>query len=145
MFNTTRTLTSFTADDLQTGGYYKFKISAFNYNGQGPLSDELAVYACVAPSKMQMPQRVSSTDTSLVLSWMAPSDDGGCPILGYAVFINDGLGGPITTEVNSAIDTNVRDLPSLRQLEITNFPADSAGLVFAFQVQAFNIELSSIS
>jgi hypothetical protein len=76
---------------------------------------------------------------------MAPWDDGGCPILSYAVFINDGLGGPITTEVNSAIDTNVRDHPSLRQLEITNFPADSAGRVFAFQVQAFNIELSSMS
>lgn len=50
-----RTLSSYVAEDLQTGGYYKFKVSAYNFNGEGPMSDALETHACVAPSKMLAP------------------------------------------------------------------------------------------
>lgn len=44
-----RTITSHIVEDLRTGNLYKFKISAYNFNGEGPLSDELITYACVSP------------------------------------------------------------------------------------------------
>lgn len=64
-----RTITSYIVEDLITGGLYKFKISAYNFNGEGPVSDELITYACVAPSKMNPPTRISSTQTSIDIAW----------------------------------------------------------------------------
>lgn len=75
-------------------------MSAYNYNGEGLMSDEMTTYACVEPSKMLQPQRVTSTTSSFTIEWQEPADDGGCPVLSYAVYRNDGQGGEITTEVN---------------------------------------------
>ncbi len=75
---------------LTPGEIYRFKVSALVFNGEGPLSAEFPTYSCVKPSSMSGPKRVSSTATSMTLSWEAPSDDGGCPITGYAVYRNNG-------------------------------------------------------
>ena len=96
-----------------TGNIYRFKVSAFNYNGEGALSTELSTFACISPSNMAAPTRISSTLTSLMLNWSSPTDDGGCPITGFAVFRDDGAGSDINVEVNSALDTNIRDKPTL--------------------------------
>jgi hypothetical protein len=48
-------------------------------------------------------------------------NNGGCPITGYAVYMDDGLDGSFS-EVNTANDPLVRDLPSLNTLEILNIP-----------------------
>lgn len=86
-----RTLTNFMIDGLDTGRFYRFKVTAYNYNGEGAASAELTTYACVAPSRMLAPLRVTSTSSpSFTIKWEAPDDDGGCPITGYAVFRNDG-------------------------------------------------------
>jgi hypothetical protein len=50
-----RTLTSHMATDLETGRFYRFAVSAYNFNGEGPMSSEMTTYACVAPSKMLPP------------------------------------------------------------------------------------------
>ena len=140
-----RTITSYIVEDLNTGSLYKFKISAYNFNGEGPVSNELVTYACVAPSKMSAPTRVSSTQTSINIEWEQPKDNGGCSIQGYAVFRNDGNDGQITTEVNTNMDTNIRDRPSLNSMSVTYFPPASVGSVFAFQVKVFNLVGSSLS
>lgn len=132
-------------DQLETGQLYRFKVSAFNFNGEGPLSDELSTRSCVAPSSMQAPMRTDSRSSTLTLQWQQPSDDGGCAIKSYAVFRNDGLSQLISIEANADLDTNVRDRPTLRTLLITNFPANSAGMTFTFAVQAFNEIASSWS
>jgi hypothetical protein len=132
-------------DDLTTGTFYRFKVSAYNFNGEGEMSDALETYACIAPSKMLSPTRVSSTVSSLTLEWEAPTDDGGCPVLGYAVFRNDGQGGAVDTEINTESDSNIRNLPSLRQATVTNYPADSLGLTFIYQIEVFNAVLSTKS
>jgi len=124
---------------------YRFKVTAYNFNGEGDFSDELLTYACVAPSDVQKPSRVSSTTTSFTIEWQQPSEDGGCPLTGYAVFRNDGHYGPIDTEVNSSNDSNVRDKPTLRQLTITDYPSSPLGKTFQYQVEAFNIVGSSLS
>ena len=127
-----RTITSYIAEDLITGNFYRFKVSAFNFNGEGSNSLVLSTYACIAPSIMTSPSRVSSTLSQFTLSWEEPSDDGGCPIIGYAVFRNDGESGSINTEVNSDYDTNIRDKPTLRFMQINSYPLNKIGKTFMY-------------
>jgi hypothetical protein len=94
---------------------------------------------------MTAPTRLDSTTTSIMLSWVEPINDGGCPITSYAVFRNDGTSTSITVEANAPSDTNVRDRPTLRQLLVTNFPVGSTGMTFTFAVQAINEVASSYS
>lgn len=47
--------------------------------------------------------------------------DGGCDIIGYAVFMDDGLGVGNYNEVNILNDPNVRNQPGLTTLDITAF------------------------
>jgi titin len=76
--------------------------------------------------------------TTLTIGWTAPSDDGGCPITGYAVFRDNGAGGNIVTEVNTALDSNIRDKPTLFSMIVTYYPALPTGLTFAYQVYGYN-------
>ena len=55
------TITSYIVNDLQIGHLYKFTVSAFNFNGEGHVSNELITYSCVSPSKMNAPVRADST------------------------------------------------------------------------------------
>ena len=42
-------------------------------------------------------------------------------------------------------DPNVRNITTLTSLIITNFPADSTGNTFFYQIEVFNYVLSSLS
>jgi hypothetical protein len=64
-----RNLSIFVAENLKTGGLYKFAVSAYNFNGEGPMSEPLITYSCVAPAAMQSPERVTSTISSFTLAW----------------------------------------------------------------------------
>jgi hypothetical protein len=75
--------------------------SGFNYDG--PLSDSVSYYACMPPSNMEAPTRITSTTDSIDIQWQTPASNGGCPILGYAVFVDDGNSG-LFTEVNQPKD-----------------------------------------
>lgn len=58
--------------NLQTGTLYRFKVSAVNQRGEGPMSDALTTFACEAPSNLQTPERALSTASSLTLNWSHP-------------------------------------------------------------------------
>ncbi len=47
-----QTLAHVIRDNLDTGKQYRFKVSAFNMNGEGQMSDEMITYACEAPSQI---------------------------------------------------------------------------------------------
>jgi hypothetical protein len=70
------------------------------------------------------PRFVSSTSTSMTISWQAPLNDGGCPITGYAVFRDDGVTEIANIEVNMANDPSVRNIPTLREVTATLANAD---------------------
>ena len=123
---------------LTPGEIYRFKASALVFNGEGALSSEFFTYSCVKPSNMSGPKRVSSTATTMTLSWEAPVEDGGCTVTGYAVYRNDGEGGTSWTEVNTPMDSNVRDKPTLLSMIVSSFPANPSGKEFVFKVVAFN-------
>jgi len=62
-------------------------------------------------------------------------------ITGYAVFRDEGMSTvqigtvtPITTEVNLVNDPAVRNKPTLTQLTVTSFPANTEGFTFRFIV-----------
>jgi len=76
------------------------RVSALNYNGEGPKSVPLSIQACVIPSGVPNPVLVSSTITSITISWGSVENDGGCPILSYALFRDDGANGAISTPVD---------------------------------------------
>lgn len=62
-----RTITSYVATNLTTGFLYRFKVSAFNFNGEGPMSPEMKTYACIAPEVMSAPVRIDSTQQTLTI------------------------------------------------------------------------------
>jgi len=112
-----------------------------NFNGVSPLeSDEFNFNSCLIPSSFDPPFKIGSTPSTITIGWTKPIDDGGCPLIEFAVYRDDGLGGDIVTEVNLVNDLAVRKMPTLRKLIVTNFPANSGGKSFRFKITAFNRE-----
>ena len=59
--------------------------------------------ACVAPTAPGAPTWITSTTSSISLSWLGSTDDGGCPITEYRLFRDAGDGsGAASTEVHAA-------------------------------------------
>ena len=58
--------------------------------GEGPLSNPVSIILGTVPDTPQAPTKVTTTLTSITVSWNAP-DSGGSPILSYYVYINSGL------------------------------------------------------
>jgi hypothetical protein len=140
-------ITTYIYASLVTGSQYDFKVSAYNFNGEGAMSTTpLTTYSCLAPSGLTPPARVaaSSTASTVALSWVAPTSLGGCPLTGYAVYRNDpdqsdlATGTEVFVEVNSAMDTNIRDKPDLFSATVTNFAAASTGKEFKYTLEAIN-------
>ena len=78
---------------LSAGERYAFSVSSVNFNGESGPSDELIVVSCTPPDEFPKPFFISSTQSSVTIGWLPPSDMGGCNLLTYELQINDGLGG----------------------------------------------------
>lgn len=115
-----------------------------NFNGESLESDVYTFNSCNTPTSFDAPYRITSTSTTITIGWNSPADDGGCPILGYAVFRDDGAGGDIINEVNAVNDPLVRLIPTLNELTVTNFVAVT-GSAIRFKVTAYNMEGSTDS
>lgn len=66
-------------------------------------------------------------------------DDGGCPITGYALFRDDGITQIPTIEVNAVNDPLVRNIPTLRQVEV-QLGSSNLGSWFTYGIFAYNSE-----
>jgi hypothetical protein len=134
---------SFVADNLEVGALYQFKVAAVNSNGPSALSDALTVHACVAPSPPPAPTRVSGDATSITVAWEAPEDDGGCPLTGYKLMRDSGLGDtdPIAVEVDPS---SVNSKPALTEHTVA-LTTSETGRYIRFRLVAENLEASSQS
>ena len=103
------------------------------------MSDITVMYTCTPPSQLASPRFVSTTSTSMTISWDAPLNDGGCPITGYAVFRDDGSTEVPNIEVNQNNDPSVRDIPVLRQVT-AQLSATDIGKKFKYEIRAYNRE-----
>lgn len=75
----------------------------------------------------------------MFVRWTAPHDDGGCPITGYALFRDDGATEIPNIEVNAVNDPLVRNIPTLREVEVALNNAD-LGKWYKYEIRAYNSE-----
>lgn len=76
---------------LTAGLTYRFKFLANNAEGDGPLSDEVAVLVAEKPDTVATFTRTQVSTLSagkIRVEWTAPADDGGSPIRGYKLYID---------------------------------------------------------
>jgi len=79
-------------DGVVAGKTYRLKSRSTNAVGASEYSLEAFIAFGPVPGAPGQPQRVSSTRTSLTLSWTAPTSSAGdLPILGYVLNMDDGL------------------------------------------------------
>ena len=76
--------TSANIDSLTKGTRYSFRVAAVSDAGIGDWSDEASAVPATVPGLVRS-FRVVAANESLKLSWAPPSDNGGSPIIGYAV------------------------------------------------------------
>ena len=113
---------------LTNGLRYAFEVRAVNRVGPGP-ADRVVATPVGAPGEPGEPEELAATpgDASVVLSWTAPSDDGGAPVTGYEYRHAQGGSVPSNTSWRSAGLDQERTIAGL-----TN------GLRYAFEVRAVN-------
>lgn len=70
---------------LTNGVTYYYRICAVNGAGAGPLSNELSATPMVVPEAPTLFQ-ASRGDQNVTLTWSAPCNIGGSPILGYRIY-----------------------------------------------------------
>jgi hypothetical protein len=71
----------------------------------------------------------------MTIGWSAPLNNGGCPIVSYQLFMDDGLGGAIV-EIDAA---SVNNIPSLRSHAITSFVGGDISNTFRFYMIVNNV------
>ena len=96
------------------GRAYRLKLAARAFNGLGEESDITVIYACSPPIDLAPPQLGTVTTTSMTLTWEEPKQNGGCPITGYTINMDDGSSGVPTTEVSGMAN----DVPTLRETTV---------------------------
>jgi len=102
---------------LETAQRYAFSVTSVNFNGVSLPSPELHLIVCVPPTGFVKPVYNTSTASSVTLDWAPPSDDGGCPLQTYELYINDGLGGSTFLEIDR---THLLNRPYIGQHTATN-------------------------
>jgi hypothetical protein len=93
---TNPSITVHTEFSLNAAQTYRFKVSASNFVGEGPISEEIFVIAADMPEKPTNPPIVTlitQTSISLTLEELPESSNGGSEVTGYIVQMDDGYGG----------------------------------------------------
>jgi len=132
-------LTQISVQGLVKGKAYRFYVQAHSFNEIGEASTIATLYACTPPSGLKAPQFVETSPTSMTLHWHEPTDNGGCPLLGYSLFRDDGLSSVPSIEVNSDNDPLVRNIPTLTTLT-AQLDTANLGKKFRFVLHAYNRE-----
>jgi hypothetical protein len=77
-----------TQQNLEAAQTYRFKVSAVNIVGEGPISNEIFVIAADMPQKPTNPPivtLVTQSSISITLEPVPTSRNGGSPVTGYLV------------------------------------------------------------
>jgi hypothetical protein len=137
--------TKITVTNLVPGRVYSFKVTAYNFNGAGATSSAFEFFSCVLPTGFEAPKRISTTVSSMEISWRSPASIGGCDITSYAIFMKYETA-PASTfaEVNVDSDPAVRNQPGLNQFTITAFLPGDAGNYFDVFIRAYTLEGTTV-
>ena len=88
--------------DLPNGSSYVFRVRAEYQNGftEYSANSEL-VWACLPPRNLDALRLVSVSKTHMTLAWSQPKFASSCNLVGFAVYMNDGQGSEVLTEIDS--------------------------------------------
>jgi uncharacterized protein (TIGR02145 family) len=117
----TSIITSYIDNGLTMGTTYYYKVAAFNGTSEGPMSEAVFETPRTTPSEPQNIIAISGNGQAM-LSWTAPSSDGGSAITGYQVSSDNG-----STWVSASNSTS------------HTFASLSNGTSYAFKVRAVNV------
>ena len=114
-----QTTLSYKHGGLIAGHTYKYRVSAQNFLGYGPVSTEYSFMPIVVPAKpTNPPTNIASltTQTQIHIQYTAVEDDGGSPVTQYNIYIDDGNDGPfgpaIANGLSLTYDTSALSLVS---------------------------------
>jgi len=79
-----------------------------------------------------VPAWITSTETNIKIEWEAPTDDGGCPVIEYQIYRDDGQGGSVNTLIHYE---ELKGIYYARSLTVTDLPVSSVGKRFRFKVR----------
>jgi hypothetical protein len=89
-------------------------------------------YACADPSGIEPPVLVGlSSSTQILLRWTEPQNSGGCAVTSYSILRDSGPNDPNFVVIQ---DDEVANKPSLRNLLVTDLPANVIGEIVRFKV-----------
>jgi len=108
---------------------YRIKVAAENAIGAGEESDEVLLAVATKPGTIDPPIFETATESSISIAWTPPSDNGGSPLTGYRVYMNDFLSDKIEMIYDGS------SVPSI--LSFTEFGL-ILGAPYRFQVSALN-------
>lgn len=72
-----------------------------NINGKSIESNIATIYACLKPSNILTPTKISTTKTSIEIGWIEPTPNG-CPIIGFEIYRDTGNSDALTVLVDPA-------------------------------------------
>jgi hypothetical protein len=133
-FNYPNVLKYTVSSEVEGGMTYSFRVSALNYNGAGVASTVVEYTICTVPVNLFPPNMTAVTETTMTLSWTPPASDGGCQVLSYSLFMDDGAAGSLT-EVDAS---DINDIPTLRTHTITSFTSADTSKTYVFKLRATN-------
>ena len=108
---------------LASGSSYTFKVSAINGTGEGPLSAASnSIIAAILPGAPTIGS-LTAGNTTVNVTWSAPSSNGGSPLTSYTVYVN-----------NVATITNIN--PANTSQLVSGL---SNGTSYSFKVTATNV------
>lgn len=123
------------ASGVETGSTYSFQVEALNYNGAGAASATATYALCTSPSVLSAPTLEAVTATSMTLNWDQPGSDGGCQVLSYSVYMDDGAGGSFSELDPAAINNK----PTLRTFVVSTFTSSDTSKTYKFKIMASNL------
>lgn len=132
---------AFVSTGLNTGTYYRFKVSALNALGESDNSTELIRPACMPPSSVT-PYSIaeSATETTILLNWDAPESTNGCQITGFNLY--SGTIDDTTLTIDSTSSSGLSVNPYSRSVTVS-FTATDSGTTYKFQLETMNAAGSS--
>ena len=90
------------------GETFQFKVAALNAIGTGDPTDAIAIIAASVPASPEAPVRVTTTLSSITISWAEP-DDGGSPLTHYELKMNQGTGSVTFDTIDSLVDPSLTE------------------------------------
>ena len=124
--------------NLLPGREYKFRVTAYNFNGAGAMSSEFSYFSCIVPESLAAHYRTFTTISTIGIHWVESREIGGCDITSYAVYMKeDGSSEASYFEVNIDNDLSVRNKPGLNSLTVTKFTGTDLAKYFNIFVRAY--------